>query len=87
MAFGRTVTTLLTEFFPNDPVAPQVVGDFARLFPTDPLKGAAVSDFASNLLPPSPIHPADLGSNLSEQIALLIGSDSGPGLGDGFILF
>ena len=82
MPLGSTVTSYLAELYPTDPIAPQVIGDFARTLPPSPIKGAIVSDFAGNLLPPNPIHPADLGSQLSAFIQVLVRPDAG--LGDMF---
>lgn len=83
MPFGTTVTSYLADLFPTDPVAPQVVGDFAQALPPSPIKGAAVSDFASNHYPTDPIHPADLGQSLSDYLQILLQPDVG--LGDLFL--
>jgi hypothetical protein len=77
MPFGTTVTSYIADLFPNDPIAPQVVGDFAQALPPNPVKGELVSHFAQNLLPPNPVHPDDLGSNLSDFIKLLRQPDVG----------
>ena len=83
MPLGTPVTSYIADLYPTDPLAPQVVGDFANTLPPSPIRGVAVSDFAGNLLPPSPIHPADLGASLSEYVQLLVQPDVG--LGDGWI--
>lgn len=83
MPLGTTVTSYIADLYPTDPIAPQVVGDFAQALPPSPIKGDLVSDFADSLLPPSPIHPADLGANLSAFIQILVQPDVG--LGDLFV--
>jgi hypothetical protein len=75
MPFGTTVTSYIADLFPTDPVAPQVIGDFAQALPPSPIRGALVSDFADSVLPPSPIHPTDLGASLSEYIQVLVQPD------------
>jgi hypothetical protein len=84
MPLGTTVTSYIANLFPTDPLAPQVVGDFANTLPPNPIKGGIVSNFAGNLLPPNPIHPADLGASLSDYVQVLVHHDAG--LGDGWIL-
>jgi hypothetical protein len=81
MPFGGTITSFVANLFPTDPVAPQVVGDFANALPPNPIKGGAVSTFAQELFPNDPIHPAGLGSSLSDYIAILHQPDVGPGDG------
>lgn len=84
MPLGTTVTSYVANLFPTDPVAPQVVGDFAQALPPSPIKGDLVSHFADATGPsPPPIHPADLGSSLSDYVQLLVQPDVG--LGDGWI--
>ena len=85
MAFGRTITSFLTNLYFVDHLAPQVIGDFAHLCPVDPLKGAAVSDFATHLYPVNPISPANVGPSLSDFIQSFHVGDPGPGDG-GFLL-
>ena len=83
MPLGTAITSYIADLFPNDPLAPQVVGDFANTLPPSPIKGDSVSDFATHLLPPSPIQPSDLGTSLSEYVQVLVQPDVG--LGDGWI--
>jgi hypothetical protein len=80
MPFGRSITSFLADFYPTDPVAPQVTADFVHALPPNPVKGHAVSEFVHDLYPTDPIRPAGLGSHLSEFIKLLREDD---GLGDG----
>ena len=51
MPFGTTVTSYIADLFPTDPVAPQVMGDFARTLPPNPVKGSVASHFAHDLIP------------------------------------
>ncbi|HVH49539.1 MAG TPA: hypothetical protein VM760_06635 [Sphingomicrobium sp.] len=83
MPLGSTVTSYVADLFPNDPIAPQVVGDFANTLPPSPIKGPAVSVFVDTLFPTDPLHPADLGSSLSDYVQILVQPDVG--LGDGWI--
>ena len=76
-AFGTTVTSYLADLFPNDPVAPQVIGDFAQALPPNPIKGELVSHFVDSVLPPNPIHSSDVGANLSAFIQILRQPDVG----------
>ena len=82
MPFGQLVTSFIANFIPNDPVAPQVTADFVQTLPPNPIKGEAVSTFVQELIPNDPVHPTDLGSDLSEFIEVV----QGPDLGDGFLL-
>ncbi|MDP9423246.1 MAG: hypothetical protein M3Q19_10525 [Pseudomonadota bacterium] len=75
MPLGTTITSYVANLFPTDPVAPQVVGDFAQALPPNPVKGELVSHFADSFLPPNPVHPADLGSQLSDFIQILVQPD------------
>ena len=85
MPLGTTVTSFIANLYPTDPIAPQVIGDFARTLPPSPIKGAAVSAFADSTIPgPPPIHPTDLGASLSDYVQLLVRPDAG--LGDGWII-
>lgn len=86
MPFGRSVTTFLADFIPNDPLAPQVTADFVQALPPNPVKGDAVSTFVHELYAVDPIQPAGLGSNLSDFLRILRDDglgDVGTGLGDG----
>ena len=74
MPFGASVTSFLANLIPTDPLAPQVVGDFAKTYPTENVeggKGFAVSSFATGLIPTDPLHPTDVGAQLSNYIHLL----------------
>ncbi len=84
MPFGTTVTSYIANLIPTDPLAPQVIGDFARALPPNPVKGELVSHFADSTLPPNPVHSSDVGSLLSDYIAIVRGPDLG-GDGDIFI--
>ncbi|HET7708807.1 MAG TPA: hypothetical protein VFK50_04635 [Sphingomicrobium sp.] len=66
MPFGTSLTSHITQLFPNDPVAPQVVGDFAQALPPNPIKGEIVSHFADGAFPNDPIHSSDIGSLVSD---------------------
>ena len=46
---GTTVTSYVANLFPNDPIAPQVVGDFAQALPPNPIHGELVSHFVDKL--------------------------------------
>lgn len=83
MPLGTTVTSYIANLYPTDPIAPQVVGDFANTLPPSAIKGHAVSVFVDTLFPTDPVHPADLGSSLSNYVQLLVHPDVG--LGDGWI--
>ena len=77
MPFGASVTSFLANLIPTDPLAPQVIGDFAKSYPSENVeggKGLAVSNFANGLIPTDPVHPTEVGSQLSDYIELL-GSD------------
>lgn len=78
MPFGNTVTSYLTNLIPTDPIAPQVIGDFAQALPPNPIRGQLVSHFAQSVIPTDPIHSSDVGSLLSDMIQLLHQPD-GPG--------
>lgn len=75
MPLGPTVTSYVANLFPTDPLAPQVVGDFAQALPPNPIKGKLVSLFADSTIPTDPLHPADLGQSLSDMIQLLVKPD------------
>jgi hypothetical protein len=76
MPFGTTVTSYVADLFPTDPLAPQVVGDFAQALPPSPIRGEAVSLFVDSALPsPPPILPTDLGSALSDYLQILLQPD------------
>lgn len=75
MPFGTTVTSYLADLFPNDPVAPQVIGDFAQALPPNPVKGDLVSVFADSTFPTDSTHSTDLGQSLSAMIQLLVQPD------------
>lgn len=77
MPFGATVTSFLADLIPTDPIAPQVVGDFARTLPPNPIKGELVSHFAQSVIPTDPIHSSDVGQQLSAIIQLLRQPDVG----------
>ena len=77
MPFGATVTSYLADLFPTDPIAPQVVGDFAQALPPNPIKGELVSHFAQDLFPTDPIRPTDVGQQLSAIIQVLRQPDLG----------
>lgn len=77
MPFGTTVTSFLTNLFPTDPLAPQVIGDFAQALPPNPVKGELVSHFVDSVIPTDPIRPSDIGSQLSDYIQLLRQPDVG----------
>ena len=77
MPFGTTVTSYLADLIPTDPLAPQVVGDFAQALPPNPIKGELVSHFVDSVLPPNPIHSSDVGANLSAFIQILRQPDVG----------
>ena len=77
MPFGESITSYVANLFPNDPIAPQVIGDFAEALPPNPIKGDLVSDFADDTLPPNPIHSSDVGSLVSHYIAIVQGPDLG----------
>ena len=81
MPLGSIVTSYLAELYPTDPIAPQVIGDFARTLPPNPIKGAAVSAFAHSF-PTDPVHPGAIGHQLSAFIQILVRPDVG--LGDMF---
>lgn len=76
MPLGTTVTSYVANLYPDDPLAPQVVGDFAQALPPSPIHGELVSHFADSVLPPSPIQPTDVGSQLSEIIQVLVQPDT-----------
>jgi hypothetical protein len=76
MPFGATVTSYVADLFPTDPLAPQLVSDFAQALPPSPIRGAAVSDFASvEVRGGPPIHPHDLGQSLSDYLQILLQPD------------
>lgn len=75
MPLGRTVTSYIANLIPTDPLAPQVVGDFAQALPPNPVKGNLVSIFADSTFPTDPTHPVDLGQSLSAMIQLLVQPD------------
>ena len=75
MPLGPTVTSYVANLFPTDPVAPQVVGDFAQALPPNPVKGDLVRAFADGIIPTDPLNPADLGQSLSAMIQLLVQPD------------
>lgn len=77
MPFGTTVTSYLADLIPTDPLAPQVVGDFAQALPPNPIKGELASDFAHSVIPTDPIHSSDVGANLSAIIQILRQPDVG----------
>ena len=57
MPLGTTITSYIANLFPTDPVAPQVVGDFAsHLLPPSPIQptdlGSSVSAFVQILVQP-----------------------------------
>jgi hypothetical protein len=77
MPLGTTVTSYIANLFPTDPVAPQVVGDFAQALPPNPVKGELVSHFADSAVPtPPPIHPSGVGTDLSVFIQILVQPDT-----------
>lgn len=75
MPFGTTVTSYVTDLYPTDPIAPQVVGDFAQALPPSPIRGADVSAFVDSTFPTDPLHPADLGASLSDYLQILLQPD------------
>lgn len=75
MPLGATITSYIADLYPDDPLAPQVVGDFAQALPPNPIKGGLVSHFADSVFPTDPVHPADLGSQLSDYVQLLVHPD------------
>ena len=77
MPFGTTVTSYLADLFPNDPLAPQVIGDFARTLPPNPIKGELVSHFVDSVLPPNPVHSSVVGQQHSAIIQILRQPDVG----------
>jgi hypothetical protein len=80
MPVGTFVTSYIADLFPNDPLAPQVVGDFAEALPPNPVKGNLVSVFADNSQPGSPpIHSSDVGALVSDMVVLLVQPDTGLG--------
>jgi len=80
MPFGATVTTHIADLFPDDPLAPQVVGDFAQALPPNPIKGDAVSHFADSVFPTDPTHSSDIGLQLSAFIQILVQPDVSIGI-------
>ena len=83
MPLGATVTSFIANLYPTDPIAPQVIGDFARTLPPNPIKGAAVSAFADSVFPTDPVQPGDpYGPSISGYVQLLVQPDAG--LGDMF---
>ena len=82
---GTTVTSYVANLFPNDPIAPQVVGDFAQALPPNPIHGELVSHFVDSAFPNDPIHSSDVGSLLSgDMIQLLVHPDT---TGGGDLIF
>jgi hypothetical protein len=79
MPLGTTVTSYVANLFPNDPIAPQVVGDFAQALPPNPIRGQLVSDFADSVIPTDPLHSSDVGSLLSDMIQILVQPDTTSG--------
>lgn len=75
MPFGSSVTSFIANLFPTDPLAPQVVADFARALPPSPIKGDAVSAFVDSNFPTDPVHPAGLGASLSDYLQILLQPD------------
>lgn len=83
-ATRTTVTSYVANLFPNDPIAPQVVGDFAQALPPNPIHGELVSHFVDSAFPNDPIHSSDVGSLLSGMIQLLVHPDT---TGGGDLIF
>lgn len=75
MPLGPTVTSYVANLYSTDPLAPQVVGDFAQALPPNPIKGDLVSIFADSTIPTDPLRPLDLGQSLSDIIQLLVQPD------------
>ena len=78
MPFGRTVTDLLTDFIPNDPVQPLVISDALRALPPNPIRGEQASGIVHEFIPNDPVAPIGLGQYVYDFF-----QDTGPGLGDG----
>jgi hypothetical protein len=72
MPFGTSLTSYIANLFPTDPVAPQVIGDFAEALPPSPIRGETISHYSDSVIPTDPVRPSDLGSQVSFYIQLTV---------------